>query len=846
MNRAHSAKPPMVDRAPVRPPKKSGEPGAPIPSADTATPLPGPGESRKAPGEPLPSGLRGAMERCLGHDFSRVRVHCDADAGRSAHARNAAAYTLDHDIVFGAGEYAPHSRDGQRLIAHELTHVAQQSSPHLPRATAAQAEAEAEATGSALLAGASVALTSSLPIEAACKPKASTNKQDHATGILVFKDVAKVAVDLKSGDQYVYTMQWCSLPGGSYRGSMHNGELVIENAAADTVLRFGDATLDEAPDPGTLSFPSNFPVAVMTAFLDTAGLTSGGAMVFAGSADPAAIMAGTLGPRPDETPSQSARPKIVTLTPEEAAKRCESGQLPGSMVFPFQPAGGVFTFDIAPIMAWRDGDKIAVRMPTAVRGTKAFAADAATLPVDVFTMNGYRLDPNELVRVRFYGENGKPTKCVSGAGMLALAEASDKIVGVSIAATSIDALMLSPVNEMFATGARTLFARAMLGTAEAVPQFGGKVAPQAIIRAAEEEAVSKAGAEFAKQGVIAALEKQAVGKGATASAEQAAEKAVVEAVKKTATTEAAKAAEGGIETGLKQAAVSATLRGAGMGGVELTEALIAGEITQSAAGSAPSTVTTGVSAMGNPKGVTSPKPPAVQSTGTTVAVDANAPEALYSYLRNARVDPTAPAPPISGTRTLADNAIYRDGIESPVMAYRVYNEALMKEAFGREVAIYRDQTTRRYLVVIGGEKEIVGNRGWQRILHFHPNPSNVPAFRRPSGVDMVTAAEDAFKSGRVSEFVETHVEGLGRVRTEFGVELDTTGYPFFVDDPLSGLGLGAEAYASEVEYLKHYVDELAKDTLNFKPGTPEYHEVMSVFQNYADMLEKRKLLKAKP
>lgn len=845
MNRAHSAKPPVVDQAPARPPKKRGESGAPVLSSDMATSLPGPGETRKTSGEPLPNGLRGAMERCFGHDFGRVRVHRDADAGRSAQARNAAAYTLGHDIVFGAGEYAPHSRDGQRLIAHELAHVAQQNSPHQPRATAAQAEAEADAAEHAFLAGVSAAVISSQPVETACKPKAGAKKQNQAIGILVLKDMAKVAVDLKSGGQYVYTMQWCSLPGGSYRGSMRGGELVIENAAAETVLRFGDATLDEAPDPGTLSFPSSFPVAVMTAVLDTAGLTSGGETVFAGIADPAAIMAGTLGPRPGETPSPSAQRKVVTLTPEEAAKRCESGNLPGSMVFPFQPAGGVFTFDIAPIMAWRDGDRIAVRMPVAVRGTEAFAADAATLPVDVFTVNGYRLDPNELVRVRFYGEEGKPTKCVTGEGMLALAEASDKIVGVSIAATSLDALMLSPVNEVFATGARTLFARAMLGTAEAVPQLGGKVAPQAIIRAAEEEAVSKVGAEFAKQGVIAAMEKQAAGKAATMVAEEAAEKATVEAVKKTASIEAAKAAEAGIETGLKQAAVSATLRGAGMGGVELAEAAIAQGTAQSATSSMASTVTTGMSGMGAPKGAALPQAPIAPNIATQAIPAPNAPEQLYAHLRTTRVDPTLPAPPMSGTRTLADNAIYRDGITSPFEAYRLYNEALMKEAFGREVAIYRDGTTRMYLVFVGGEKEIVGNRGWQRILHFHPNPSNVPAFRRPSGVDMVTAAKDAFKSGRVSEFVETHVEGVGRVRTEFGVELDASGYPFFVDDPLSGLGMGVEAYASEVEYLNHYVDELAKDTLNFKPGTPEYNEVMDIFGEYAKLLEKRKLMKAK-
>lgn len=59
-------------------------------------------------------------------DFSRVRVHTDAKAAESARAVNALAYTVGRDVVFGAGRYAPATREGQRLLAHELTHVVQQ------------------------------------------------------------------------------------------------------------------------------------------------------------------------------------------------------------------------------------------------------------------------------------------------------------------------------------------------------------------------------------------------------------------------------------------------------------------------------------------------------------------------------------------------------------------------------------------------------------------------------------------------------------------------------------------------------------------------------------------------
>jgi len=67
------------------------------------------------------------MEPRFGHDFSRVRVHTDGAAANAARAVRARAYTIGQDIVFGSGEYAPATTEGQRLLAHELTHVVQQN-----------------------------------------------------------------------------------------------------------------------------------------------------------------------------------------------------------------------------------------------------------------------------------------------------------------------------------------------------------------------------------------------------------------------------------------------------------------------------------------------------------------------------------------------------------------------------------------------------------------------------------------------------------------------------------------------------------------------------------------------
>jgi hypothetical protein len=83
-------------------------------------------EAQSSSGLPLDTSTRGFMESRFGHDFSRVRVHTDARAGDAASAIGARAFTMSHDIVFGAGEYAPQTESGLRLLSHELTHVVQQ------------------------------------------------------------------------------------------------------------------------------------------------------------------------------------------------------------------------------------------------------------------------------------------------------------------------------------------------------------------------------------------------------------------------------------------------------------------------------------------------------------------------------------------------------------------------------------------------------------------------------------------------------------------------------------------------------------------------------------------------
>jgi hypothetical protein len=74
----------------------------------------------------LDAGTRSRMESALGESFGDVRVHTGEHAGEAAEELGARAFTRGRDIYFKEGEYDPATRDGQELLAHELTHVVQQ------------------------------------------------------------------------------------------------------------------------------------------------------------------------------------------------------------------------------------------------------------------------------------------------------------------------------------------------------------------------------------------------------------------------------------------------------------------------------------------------------------------------------------------------------------------------------------------------------------------------------------------------------------------------------------------------------------------------------------------------
>ena len=94
-------------------------------------------------GHPLPPAPRAWMEERFGHDFAGVRIHTGRQAAASARSLQARAYTVGSDVVFGSGESRPASPEGRRLLAHELTHVLQQTAG--PRAVGERSPASGAA-----------------------------------------------------------------------------------------------------------------------------------------------------------------------------------------------------------------------------------------------------------------------------------------------------------------------------------------------------------------------------------------------------------------------------------------------------------------------------------------------------------------------------------------------------------------------------------------------------------------------------------------------------------------------------------------------------------------------------
>ena len=98
-------------------------------------------EIPRGPGRPLDAAARTFLEERMGYDFGAVRVHTDLAAAHSARRLQARAYTVGSDVYFNDNEYHPGTTAGRKLLAHELTHVVQQTAGRGPAAAARKPKA---------------------------------------------------------------------------------------------------------------------------------------------------------------------------------------------------------------------------------------------------------------------------------------------------------------------------------------------------------------------------------------------------------------------------------------------------------------------------------------------------------------------------------------------------------------------------------------------------------------------------------------------------------------------------------------------------------------------------------
>ena len=190
--------------------------------------------TRPPGGQPLEAGTRTAMERRFGHDFSQVRVHADAAAAQAAEALGAHAFTVGDNMVFNAGQLDAQTGAGQRLLAHELTHVVQQrgsGATGKPSQVVSQrgdpAEQEAERTAGRVVAGHHVDVREAPTAEVARDSIGDPNAGNHDTwnaasslfwdvaglipggaAVSTAVDVAELGANFLSGDSTGASAHW--------------------------------------------------------------------------------------------------------------------------------------------------------------------------------------------------------------------------------------------------------------------------------------------------------------------------------------------------------------------------------------------------------------------------------------------------------------------------------------------------------------------------------------------------------------------------------------------------------------------------------------------------------------
>lgn len=239
----------------------------------------------KSPGQSLNTATRVFMESRFGYDFSNVRVHTDTSAAESARAINALAYAYGRDIYFGAGQFQPGTASGNRLIAHELSHVVQQRGRETTQRRAIPvgerqdaSEARADAVADAVVCGRAVpdAGTAAMSVQRAVNSNGGSfdtttyNAVDAPTGAVGEAVGCHIVLEFKANDtvestrigmiQSVKAMKSSAARGARGAvatgvGDPEEGQLIIGSRGADP-----GREIDRAVHPGGRAQPNTSPI----------------------------------------------------------------------------------------------------------------------------------------------------------------------------------------------------------------------------------------------------------------------------------------------------------------------------------------------------------------------------------------------------------------------------------------------------------------------------------------------------------------------------------------------------------------------------------------------------------
>ncbi|MFJ4245036.1 DUF4157 domain-containing protein [Streptomyces iakyrus] len=350
-------------------------------------------ESSRPPsdtGEPLSRDLRLDLEGMFGTDLGHVRLHAGPQADADARRLDAAAFTTGRDVFFRSGAFAPATREGLRLLAHEVTHTVQlrrtedgtDSSSEHRRGPVSDpgdpAEREAELVAGQLVNGAA------RPSPAVSETRSAPASTGLGTKATVLRSPATDNISRRTS--------WY----GDLDERMLGHDLLDRARAGD--FPFVQETFDALGSSDRDDVAYEFCVAATYADIQAMTAGAAGRAVIDRLFDE--LTTGSKDADEQREADRLLKVKAARMTPEEFGTAIRTAK-----IFPFRLPG--FTvYDSAPISAERrPGGRIRVHMPTRVLGTATFRADTGTLPADTF-INGIELPETEIVGVRMYDLGG--------------------------------------------------------------------------------------------------------------------------------------------------------------------------------------------------------------------------------------------------------------------------------------------------------------------------------------------------------------------------------------------------------------------------------------------------------